>query len=46
MERLNEERALAFLVRASSHANLKLRDVVQELVRVALRPQGELSEAE
>ncbi|WP_457254285.1 ANTAR domain-containing protein [Pedococcus sp. P5_B7] len=34
MERhaMNEDRAFAFLVRASSHANLKLRDVAQELV--------------
>ena len=34
MERyqLNEERAFAFLMRASSHGNVKLRDVAQELV--------------
>ena len=34
MERheLNEDRAFAFLVRASSHANIKLRAVAQELV--------------
>ena len=34
MERyeMNEERAFAFLVRASSHANIKLRDIAQELV--------------
>ncbi len=34
MERyeMNEDRAFAFLVRASSHANIKLRGVAQELV--------------
>jgi GAF domain-containing protein len=34
MERyeINEDRAFAFLVRASSHANIKLRDVAEELV--------------
>jgi GAF domain-containing protein len=34
MERyqMNEERAFAFLVRASSHSNVKLRDIAQELV--------------
>ncbi|MCW2832964.1 MAG: hypothetical protein JWN68_917 [Nocardioides sp.] len=34
MERfqMNEDRAFAFLVRASSHSNLKLRDIAQELV--------------
>ena len=34
MERhaVNEDRAFAFLVRASSHANIKLRVVAQELV--------------
>lgn len=34
MERYNvhEDRAFAFLVRASSHANIKLRSVAQELV--------------
>ena len=34
MERhaMNEDRAFAFLVRASSHANIKLRDVAQRLV--------------
>jgi GAF domain-containing protein len=34
MERytMDEDRAFAFLVRASSHSNLKLRDVAQELV--------------
>lgn len=34
MERydMNEDRAFAFLVRASSHANIKLRSVAQELV--------------
>lgn len=34
MERyeMNEDRAFAFLVRASSHSNIKLRDVAQELV--------------
>lgn len=34
MERyqMNEDRAFAFLVRASSHANTKLRDIAQELV--------------
>jgi GAF domain-containing protein len=34
MERyeMNDERAFAFLVRASSHSNLKLRDIAQELV--------------
>jgi GAF domain-containing protein len=37
MERyhINEDRAFAFLVRASSHANMKLRDVAQELVAQA-----------
>jgi hypothetical protein len=37
MERyeMNEDRAFAFLVRASSHANIKLRDVAQELVNRA-----------
>ena len=29
---MNEDRAFAFLVRASSHANIKLRDIAQELV--------------
>ena len=34
MERyeMDEDRAFAFLVRASSHSNLKLRDIAQELV--------------
>lgn len=32
---MNEDRAFAFLVRASSHANIKLRDVAQELVNRA-----------
>ena len=34
MERyqMNEDRAFAFLVRASSHGNIKLRDVAQEIV--------------
>jgi AmiR/NasT family two-component response regulator len=34
MERydMDEDRAFAFLVRASSHANIKLRVVAQELV--------------
>lgn len=34
MERysMNDDRAFAFLVRASSHSNLKLRDIAQELV--------------
>jgi GAF domain-containing protein len=34
MERyeMSEERAFAFLVRASSHSNIKLRDIAQELV--------------
>ena len=34
MERhaMNEDRAFAFLVRASSHANIKLRTAAQELV--------------
>ena len=34
MERyqMNEDRAFAFLVRASSHGNVKLRDIAQELV--------------
>jgi GAF domain-containing protein len=34
MERykLNEDRAFAFLVRASSHSNIKLRDIAQEMV--------------
>lgn len=34
MERyeMNEDRAFAFLVRASSHANIKVRDIAQELV--------------
>jgi GAF domain-containing protein len=37
MERyaMNEDRAFSFLVRASSHNNVKLRDVAAELVRVA-----------
>jgi GAF domain-containing protein len=37
MERytMNEDRAFAFLVRASSHRNIKLRAVAQELVEVA-----------
>ena len=37
MERyeMNEDRAFAFLVRASSHQNIKLRDVAQELVAEA-----------
>jgi AmiR/NasT family two-component response regulator len=34
MERyqMNDERAFAFLVRASSHSHIKLRDIAQELV--------------
>jgi hypothetical protein len=28
---MNEDRAFAFLVRASSHGNIKLRDVAQEV---------------
>jgi AmiR/NasT family two-component response regulator len=34
MERyqMNEDRAFSFLVRASSHGNIKLRDIAQELV--------------
>jgi GAF domain-containing protein len=34
MERygMNEDRAFAFMVRGSSHANIKLRDIAQELV--------------
>jgi len=34
MERyeMNEDRAFAFLVRASSHSNIKVRDIAQELV--------------
>ena len=44
MERygMSEDRAFAFLVRASSHSNLKLRDVAQELVdqrNTPLRPR-------
>lgn len=37
MERyeMNEDRAFAFLVRASSHGNMKLRAVAQELVAEA-----------
>jgi GAF domain-containing protein len=30
--KLNEDRAFAFLVRASSHSNIKLRDIAQEMV--------------
>ena len=44
MERydMNEDRAFAFLVRASSHGNIKLRAVAQELVDEYNRrwPQG------
>ena len=29
---MNEDRAFAFLVRASSHANIKLRVIAQQLV--------------
>ena len=29
---MNEDRAFAFLIRASSHTNIKLRTVAQELV--------------
>lgn len=29
---MDEDRAFGFLVRASSHSNLKLRDIAQELV--------------
>ena len=41
MERyeMNEERAFAFLVRASSNGNIKLRDVAQELVDSGNRRQ-------
>ena len=41
MERygMNEDRAFAFLVRASSHANIKLRSVAQELVEEGNRVQ-------
>jgi len=41
MERydMNEERAFAFLVRASSNGNIKLRDVAQELVDNGNRPR-------
>ena len=37
MERyqINEDRAFAFLVRASSHRNIKLRAVAEELVAEA-----------
>ena len=38
----SEERAFAFLVRASSHGNVKLRDVAAEVVREF---QGTLSDA-
>lgn len=40
MERygMNEDRAFAFLVRASSHANIKLRAVAQEIVAEANHP--------
>lgn len=43
MERydMNEDRAFAFLVRASSHANMKLRTVAQELVAEANSDQGD-----
>jgi GAF domain-containing protein len=39
MERyqLNEERAFAFLVRASSHSNIKVRDIAQNMVDEANR---------
>lgn len=42
MERydMNEDHAFAFLVRASSHANIKLRAVAQELVAEANNAQG------
>jgi AmiR/NasT family two-component response regulator len=30
-DKMNEDRAFAFLVRASSHGNIKLRDVAQEV---------------
>lgn len=45
MERyqMNEDRAFAFLVRASSHGNTKLRDIAQELVNqrnTGQRPPG------
>ena len=39
---MTEERAFAFLVRASSHGNVKLRDVAAEVVREF---QGTLSDA-
>jgi GAF domain-containing protein len=41
MERhaMNEDRAFAFLVRASSHSNIKLRAVAQELVDERNEPQ-------
>jgi hypothetical protein len=29
---MNEDRAFAFLIRASSNANVKLRDVAQQIV--------------
>jgi len=42
MERyeMNEDRAFAFLVRASSHGNVKLRSVAQELVDQRNRGEG------
>jgi GAF domain-containing protein len=44
MERyeMNEERAFAFLVRASSNSNIKLRDVAQELVDTGNRRQKDV----
>jgi len=40
MERysIDEDRAFQFLVRASSHGNIKLRDVAAELVRQRNHP--------
>ena len=35
---MNEDRAFAFLVRASSHRNIKLRAIAQELVDEANAP--------
>jgi transcriptional regulator with GAF, ATPase, and Fis domain len=42
MERyqMNEERAFAYLSRASSHGNIKLRDIAQEMVDEANRTGG------
>jgi AmiR/NasT family two-component response regulator len=47
MERYNidNEAAFRFLARASSHSNVKLRDVAQQLIEDSTRQRGQTPEA-